>query len=470
MFVGVHAMALQQQIGAASSPAAAEAEERSAASASIEVGAAGLTPQEFDDGINALECDLAYILEDSGVEARYRGYIGHLGLVRFNAFAMLAPNEERMSEVIKEDFNLDPRSGIKSRVQHAMLLDAWDRAKRRVSAAANLAAEASAAGQQVPLPKGTQLSLRRKYEAVFGEVSDSTYPSKDYLLGILEQVEEGEYVAEELSAIVNWDQNKGQTEDVMLSIGTVKVRGNRKKVTGPRPKQPEELRKLYRVMWTAWAVVRLKHPEQRALKDIGREVFETLLDYLLGDRCWERRTMGKSISWEGLLSYELRIRMEAAKFCNRGKGSLAEGLRHCMDDANLRTEYYVEVVAMGGVKRTRSPSAQEWPEDHDAPPRGKGKGKGKNKYVKGKGKKSGDKGGKNGDKGDDRGSKARQAISVARRNEKLKFVVGVGGKQAQVCLRFNKLETCRDCRFEHVCLRCGGAHPLIDCTEAPTWK
>ena len=258
-----------------------------------------------------------------------------------------------MAEVIRGDFNLDPKSGIKARVQHAMLLDAWDRAKKRVAAAATLAAEASAAGQQVPLPKGTQLSLRRKYEAVFGEIADSAYPSRDYLLDILEQVEEGEYIAEELTSVISWDQSKGQVEDIMLTVGSVKVRGNKRKTTGPRPRNPEELRKIYRVMWSAWTVVRLKHPEQRVLKDIGREVFECLLDYILGERCWERRTAGNSISWDGLLNYEWQIRKEAAKFANRGKGSLAEGLRHCMGDANLRTEYHVEVVAMGGSKRAR---------------------------------------------------------------------------------------------------------------------
>ena len=86
---------------------------------------------------------------------------------------------------------------------------------------------------------------------------------------------------------------------MLLTIGTVKVRGNRRRATGSKPKTLEEFRKLYRIMWTAWTVARFKHPEQRTLKDIGRGVFEELLDYIMGARCWERSAVGKSIFWDG---------------------------------------------------------------------------------------------------------------------------------------------------------------------------
>ena len=431
---------------------------------SEELGYLQLTAAEIEAGLVGLESDLAYILEEAGVDRRWRGYIGSLGLLRLNAFAMLAPSEQQMSEVLRQDFGLDPKTGIKNRVQHALLLDAWDRCKKRVAAQASLAAEASAAGQQLILPKGTQLSMRRKYEAAFGEVPDSSYPAKDYLMDLLEQVEEGVYTAEELSSIASWESSRGQQEDVLLTVGTVKVRGSRKRASGPRPKSPEELRKLYRIMWTAWTVVRLKHPEQRALQGIGREPFEELLDYVLGERCWERSAVGKAISWEGLLTYETQMRKEAAKFVNRGRGNLAEGIRSSIKDANLRTEYYIEAVAMAGVKRARSPpadSARRASGDDDqnsAQKQKKKKGKGKGT----KGKKPG--------AADERGDEARAAVRTARDKEKLKYTVDVGGRQVPVCLRFNRCEKCSDCRFEHVCLRCKGQHPLLDCKMAPTPK
>ena len=264
----------------------------------VAIAGLSLSDVEVEAGLKSLESDLAFVLEERGIEKKCSGLIGHLGMSRLNAVAMLAPSEERMSEVIVQEFGLDPKSGIKARIQHAMMLDAWDRCKKRAVAQASLAADASAAGQQLQLPKGAQLSMRRRYEAAFGEIPDSYYPAKDYLLDILEQVEEGEFLAEELTSIVSWDNSRGQQEDVMLTIGTVKVRGNKKRTQGPKPKGPEELRKLYRVMWTAWTVVRLKHLEQRALQGIGREVYEELLDYVLGEKCWERSAVGKSVSWD----------------------------------------------------------------------------------------------------------------------------------------------------------------------------
>ena len=82
-----------------------------------------------------------------------------------------------------------------------------------------------------------------------------------------------------------------------------------------------------------------------------------------------------------------QMRKEAAKFVNRGRGSLAEGIRSSIKDANLRTEYYIEAVAMAGVKRARSPhvyARRESAEESPGPKRKhKQNKKGKRKRIKG---------------------------------------------------------------------------------------
>ena len=55
-----------------------------------------LSSAEIEAGLVGLESDLAYVLEEAGVDRKWRGYIGSLGLLRLNAFAMLAPNEQQM--------------------------------------------------------------------------------------------------------------------------------------------------------------------------------------------------------------------------------------------------------------------------------------------------------------------------------------------------------------------------------------
>ena len=62
---------------------------------------------------------------------------------------------------------------------------------------------------------------------------------------------------------------------------------------------------------------------------------------------------------------------------------MAEGLRAAIVDANLRTECYVEAVAMARVKWARSPPR----DDANAWPTYEKKGKGKDRdRIKGKGK------------------------------------------------------------------------------------
>ena len=120
---------------------------------------------------------------------------------------------------------------------------------------------------------------------------------------------------------------------------------------------------------------------------------------------------------------------------------------------------------MAGVKRTRSPQGEGQRREiaDDSPPP-----KRKHKQTK-KGTGKGSKGRKT-ETADDRGDKARAAVRMAKDKEKLKFTADVGGKQVPICLRFNRCEACTDCKFEHVCLRCRGQHPLIDCKMAPVLK
>ena len=68
-------MAAQQQAAVAAGVEAPLIEVRVAQPEPVEVGVAGLTAEELAAGASALDSDLAYILEDSGVEARHRGYL-----------------------------------------------------------------------------------------------------------------------------------------------------------------------------------------------------------------------------------------------------------------------------------------------------------------------------------------------------------------------------------------------------------
>ncbi len=452
-----------------------------------------------------LDADLAWILEDTGVAKELRGKIGHLGIRRLNTFAKLEADEGRFRSALKNLFGLDPDEDPASRVQQALMVDAWDRARDRLRAQSAIDAEAAAEGRTKPMPRGQQNNLRKTYEAAFGELRDDAYPSKDYLLELLDCIEENEYTPEELTSVSSWEQGRCKpADDLALTIGTVKVRGSSKKLTVPAPRNTDELRKTYRLLWTAWTVVRMKHPDRPELKDIGRPAWEEVLDYLLGHRCWEKVTpSGTRISWSDLMVYEFHIRKFAAQHVNRGRGTMVEGLRAAIKDAELRNEYFVEQLATTRSRRSRSPrrptggtggngggggnggnggngrgggkgGTAGGPGGNDGRPGSSGDGNNKGKGKKG-GKRSGGRGGGGnageGDEAESEDQRARNATNVARKREKLKFVVEAGGRKQTVCIKYNRMEDCgANCRYAHVCLRCGASHRLYTCPVAPVMK
>jgi hypothetical protein len=438
--------------------------------------AAALTAEQIEAGLEGLDADLAWVLEDTGVERSLRGLIGHLKIRRLATFAKFESSEDKFRDAAKGLLGLDPAEDPENRVRMALLVDAWDRARDRLKAQSAVEAEASAEGRVKPMPRGSQISLRKKYEAALGEVHDSVYPAKDYLLDILEMLEESEFVAESLTQVVSWEQSSGKSsEDVpVITVGTVRVRGSSKKQTTPAPRNTDELRKVYRVLWTAWTVVRLKHPDRVELKGIGREPFEEVLDYLLGPRCWDKLTVsGTRIPWTALMEYEHQIRKHAARYVNRGKGTLVDGLRDAVRDAELRNEYFVEPLAMSKNRRSRSPRREPPPRENKPQkgPKGKGgkaKGKGYDGVEHGKGDRAA---GSSSDALSAEQISARAAVNKAKKLEKLKWYIEAGGTRKSVCIRFNRLDRCDDkCRFLHVCLRCGGNHTIGNCPVAPVLK
>ena len=66
---------------------------------------------------------------------------------------------------------------------------------------------------------------------------------------------------------------------------------------------------------------------------------------------------------------------------------------------------------------------------------------------------------------------ANQESCDMRLKEKLQYSVNQGGKNIPKCIHFNKgARKEASCRYEHVCLRCGGGHPATECDQPPVMK
>ena len=214
----------------------------------------------------------------------------------------------------------------------------------------------------------------------------------------------------------------------------------------------------------------MRFPEREALKRMGRAALEKILDYLLGKQvAGYHASMHVRLGWAEIMEYELEIRKLACKRVNQGKDNMADALLYAIRDNELRTRCFVTPLAVSGQRgRSRTPRrnvATREQEGHE----GKGKGKGGHK-GKGKGKTKGGSKASTGDKdNDDRGWN--RVVNNIRQTEKLLFSLKKGTKWTPKCIRYNK-GLCRQtaCTYEHVCLRCGGAHPVPECSEPPVLK
>ena len=433
---------------------------------------AAITQEQITEGSKQLDDDFAYLLETKGVSSKLRGAFGHLGVKKINIFARLASSDEKFREMLVKRFGLDETASMEDTVQVALLVDVWESARDRILKQTALESQAAAEGLPPVLPKGQNMSMRRSYEAAFDEVDEDVYPAKDYLSWRAEQLEDNEFRAEPLTEVLSVNDAAGDNEDVkfaMVQGGNLRLK--KTKSTIPMPMNAEELRARYRVMWVHWEVTRMRFPERDSLKGMGREVLEKVLDYILGKQVASYKTSKNvRLGWPEVLEYELEIRKLACKRVNQGKDTMANALLYAIKDNELRTHSFVTPLAVSGHRgRSRTPRRDTRRDNTNEREGGKGKGGAKGK-GKGKGK-GGSKASGSADRDDNADNGWGKIVNQMRKNEKVEFSIKKGVKWLPKCIRYNK-GICREpaCRFEHVCLRCGGAHPVPECGEPAVRK
>ncbi len=425
-----------------------------------------LTQEQRDAGLAALSPEVTYLLEEKRVEEPLRAILGHLQIVDVEILSAIATDEPSFRKMLKEDVGLDPEEGIESRIKAAHLVNAWRAAKERVSRQEAMDAEARAEGRPRELPRPSQISIRKGYEEAHGELDASVCPSFGYSNDRVVQIEENDFRAEALSQVVSFEEAREETADPELSFSltrasTVKLSRTRARV--PPPKDAEELRARYKIMSAHWEMMKLKHPGRAVFKHLDGKVWADVLDYLLGPTVAKyRSSKGVGLAWEDLLKYEFEIRKKAMRLVTNSGYTIADAIKKATKDDELRSLHFtLQLVTSGRSARSRSPRRSPRRErGRDNAPKGKSKGGGKqDSKGKGGGK---DKGGKGKGGGSESNNPAAFATYLeAKKNEKLTW--RHGGKN--VCVRYNRGDCWypHSCREPHVCLRCGGSHPIHSC-------
>ncbi len=450
-----------------------------------------ISAEEHQAGLASLEPEFLALLEAKQAPLEVRALLGHLGVTRLSTFAHLEATEEAVRTMLTKDLGLDPSEGMKARIQMAAMVEAWKTARQRIQVADEAAAEARAQGRPRDLMAPQAQSLRRAHSAVYGKLEDEDWPSRDYIAWRFAQFEEGEFRAETLSDVVDMvaaGDDGAEPSFSMLLTTTGKVATVRQRTKVDPPKTPEQLRRRYRLMATAWEVMKQVYPDRPMLAHYTAEVWNQMVSHLLGPKVAEYRSRNNiGISWAGLLEYEYRIRKHAMMLITEQGFQLEAALRAGWVDPTLENRYFtLELVTSG----------ERWGDNQGSNAQ-KGGNKGGNKRaidrelaevkrlkaqlaetIKSQASSSSGKGGApsgsgGGSKGGGKGKGGGLHISKLNELRRNEAIVNKDSQGILICQFFNTKSCNRgdSCRFVHICLRCHKeGHTIFDCTAAPKPK
>ena len=427
--------------------------------------------------LRALQPELAFILEDIGLVDEVRAKIGSLGYSSVQVFSRVGDTAAEVRAFCTRDLGIQVDASSAHRVAHAKVVTAWHAAAQRVERRQAEEADRRVAELPRTLPKAQHLELERAFASTHRELPEREAPAKSYIEWRLEQVEDGELLAEQLKEVISKEEDLHDPWSVkMRSDGTLQLKRGR--VESVPPETPEDLRRKFRIMAAAWEYVRLKHSSKAYLEGLGPEIWQEYVEWLLGEEVYQNGARNEKDeviyrpSWATLLTYDFQVRRKALRDVNAGRiASIAEALRKARGDEVTRSKYFLTPVslaagaavareAMRGRQRSRTPrreahrpldglersqteaprDAQPSKEGPPPPPPGRG--------AKG--------GGKKGGRGRDGAAKGWRA-GGSRTTPDGRFK----------CFRYQRGKCDGKCGMVHSCYVCNGPHPMKECTRRP---
>ena len=191
--------------------------------------------------------------------------------------------------------------------------------------------------------------MRQAFSKAFGELEDKYIPSKEYIEKKLNELESGEFRAEQLSEVVGRDE---VDPDTLLPAWDSKGHITVKKAssTVAMPTGPEQLRHRITVMFNALAMIKLRHVNRTELSDVTSDIFNKCKDYLLGDYVYGLRSadgVGSAIPpWTLVLGYDHAIRKLAYKLVSQEGYKLGEALKKAWKDPTVKERHFITPLAL----------------------------------------------------------------------------------------------------------------------------
>ena len=316
-------------------------------------------PEAQVDGlVRSLQADLAFVLDDSGVPTWLQARLAFAGVTTASVFARLAGNEDRMREWVANQLKVDPEAAPANAVAISQFLNAWDVSKRRLTRKLEVDAEERAAKLPRTLLKGDHVRLRVALAGAFNrnkalEEKDTPSPASVELL--LEQLDDGEVVAESLKQVTNLEEGASDESYTANLRATGAMYFKRGQAEIAAPTTPEQFRRRMRVLQNKWLMVRLKLPSRAQLASLSPDVYNDLVDYILGPEVagLEAKDASQRVvarpAWADVLNYEFQLRKKAYKAFNETGHAMEAALRHAMEDTQLRERYLTTPMAVSAA-------------------------------------------------------------------------------------------------------------------------
>ena len=437
------------------------------------------------------------------------------GITSVADFSGLQTNVEGMRRLLIRTFLF--QETLEDMAQLSRICTVWETAKKEVAARTEVKAANKAHGDTVEMLRSEFQKLVESLEQCRGNalIDTDVLPGRGVVEDLLEQIEEGELVADSLAEVVchrNEEfQRKKDAMEPQLSVRTNgTLRRKTRRITGKMPNNTEDFRERFRILHNAWELVALKLPRARAVRGLVHTTWGDHADWILGKEVAQfeisvrdRRTAPPT--WDMVFEFEWYIRVRAAREVNRRKLSLAEALAEARADKELYWRRFTSpmgVVAKFLEGRAASSAHSAFPSPHTsfletpsiihAPQvssqQGQDVGARMNKVEKllaelvtamkrkapmdssssqpNKSQRT------SGRKGNGRGTPpppsvdGRRLIKFFMKTVKLRKLLNFGEGADRICFAFQKHDTCtRDgCIYKHVCAVCGGTKGMDNCT------
>ena len=347
-----------------------------------------LTQEQKEEALKKGNADLKFLMERNEVPQEVSAMWFHAGVTSLEKFASIAKNVEDLVKVLKEYLGIDQEESLERRVQVAAVTCAWTNARTRMQRAAEVEAEMDTKEWRKPIATSEWMAMRSGLEKAVGTLDERLTPAKEYVEKKLQEVESGDYRAEELTEVVSREEvDPDSLVPQWDAKGNITVRRGSTRVKDPE--NPEALRQRLTVMRNACQMVALRHTNRPELQGDYVRTFEDYKDYLLGEHVYglnARDADGMTVAappFRLVLAYERAVRKDAAKRMNQDGVAFPAALKLAWKDPTTKERHFTTPLALVAKRPSGVPpasygdaaAAKKQRFEQKGPTKGKGKGK-----------------------------------------------------------------------------------------------